>query len=1083
MRNLLTCVSFLLIGYASYATTYTFTASSGDWDDVASWDNYPGTTINNGDEVIIDGICTIPADLNVRNEGTFTINEGAEIITTSGGPIFLNFIDANMVIDGKLTVNNIAYNQGTLTLNGELVANHVYINFNTFINNGKLINQGSQFSNSGSFTNNGEFACLALLSSQDVFEQLGTFSGNNEFHLDDFENQGTLAPGSDANPIGELTFFVPYTENGTYAMDIAGDAGEGQEDGNDLIHVTKDVNLGGSLVVSLQNGYVPQIGEEFTIVTSSMTITGSYNNTIFPSLPSGRTMEVIYNTFNVIVKVVAGDPAPTSKTYYVSNTTGNDNNTGLTPSNAWQTIEKFSNITYTSGDSVLLRKGDIWEGISQYFNRSSVSIGNYGTDDALPIISNIQTLPNLTNPANWTLINGLWEAPLEEATTRLFLDDEEVLKASTLTEVGVVDSEGFIPKWYYEGGIIYVDHPSNPATSWSNIRGSQNYITFNMEGSLNVSIEGIAFEGATGPSVQLANCQNVIIENCELGRNASSGILLSSGTNNCTIKYNTIDSYYSQMYGIGNSTDRGCRDGIRLANDASYNTIENNTIKNWSHYGIELLNTFSTSAGVNHNLIRYNNISAPDIPYGHPIGTDGPSGRCNENDIGYNLISDCKTTCQINGEKNRFHHNILKHFRQSPAKNSFSAHAITIAAYDVLGIGNVSRNNVFENNLIIDSDESAFRLDDQGFDILVDSIFIRNNIIIDSGLDPINAEYNAGTAIYFDDTEFMNHIYFQNNLFYQNATLGDVLYKVISDEYLDISEVNLLEELDGIIANDNIKDDPLLDIDDTPLNASPAVNNGSNNHELNEGSDYYNKIRIVDGTVDIGPIENQNTCNKGSIIFVNELAEGGQTGHSWRNAMLTITDAQDVCSDLTEKTFWVAKGTYYPTSNGDETISFTLDDGSKLYGGFIGSEISIDERDISLNKTTLSGDIGTQDIESDNSDIIISQSNESDILYDGVYIENAHSNSDFSAVDIGTSDVTFENCTIQNNETNSYTAINCDGCNINLNNTEIINNISNTSEIIKISASGMIQIKDGLIEGKIDVFGVLETSGNTTFRE
>ena len=1083
MKNLLTLVSFVLICHCLGATTYTFTAASGDWNDTSNWDSYPGTTVNSGDEVIIDGICTIPSSLNVRNEGTLTVNSGAEIITTSGGPIFLNFLDANMIIDGKLTTNNTAYNQGTVTINGELISNHVYINFDTFINNGKVVNQGNQYSNSGNFTNNGEFVCLTTMSSQDVFDQLGTYSGNDDFHLDPFNNQGTIAPGTDDDPIGLLTFNVDYSENGTYAMDIAGDAGEGLEDGNDLIHITKNTNLSGTLLVQLQNAYVPIIGDEFTILTSSMAISGTYNTTIFPSLPSGRSMEVIYNTFNIKVKVVAGDPPPNTKTYYISSSTGNDNNSGLSPTNPWQTLSKMASIVYETGDSVLLKKGDTWEGISQYFSRSFVYIGAYGSSENFPIITNLQSLPNVTDAYNWTVVNGLWECSLPLATTRLFVDDQEILKAALLSEVGVADSEGYIPKWFHDGDKLFIDHPSNPATAWTDIKGSQNYITFNMEGSSDVTIEGIAVEGATGPSLQLANCQNIQIENCQLGKNAASALLLVNGSNNNIITDNTIDSYYTQMYGIGTSTDRGCRDGIRLANDASYNTIENNTIKNWSHYGIELLNTFNSSEGVNHNTIRYNNISAPDIPYAHPIGTDGPSGRCNENEIGYNFISDCRTTCQINGEDNRFHHNILKHFRQSPAKNTFSAHAITIAAYDVLDIGNVSRNNIFENNLIMDSDEAAFRFDDQGFNILVDSIFVRNNIIIDSGLDPINGEYNEGTAIYFDDSEYMNDIFFENNLFFQNTIFGDVLYKVMSNEYIDVDQLNLLHEIDGIKANQNLKADPKLDIDYTPLDESLAVNNGLNNRTLEGNADYYNRMRIKGGIVDIGPVENQNNCNERSIIFVDSLAVGGQTGHSWRNAFLTITDALDACPEQEDKSFWVAKGHYYPTDNLDQSISFSLNSSSKLFGGFIGNEILVSERNISQNQTILSGDIGIQNEDSDNSNIIILQASENDILFDGIYIEDANSTTIESAVDLGNSSITLSNSIIQNNNSEQYAAIHCDACSLTLESVEIINNLTVSSGIISISPTGFIEVHESIIEGKIDVQGTLEISGNTTFKE
>ena len=1080
MKNLLTVVGLLLICNSLQATIYTFDAASGDWDDSSNWDVYPGGIIGVGDEVIIDGICTIPSSLQVNNSGTLTVNIGAELITTTGGPILLNTSDGTMVIDGKLTTNNNAYNQGLVTINGELEVNHNYINFDTFINNGKVISQGSQYSNTGIFTNNDEFISLTTMSSQDQFNQLGTYRGTDTYSLDPFTNEGTFAPGVSDNSIGKYTFNTSYTEDGTYEVDIAGDAGAGIAGGHDQLVINLNLNISGDLKVQLQGAYIPAIGASFTILTSANPISGTYTTIDYPTLPADREWEIEYNSTSIKLNVIEGIP-PTIDTYYVSQSTGNDINDGLSPSTAWQSIGKIASILYESGDSVLLKRGDTWTGVSQYFSRSFVVIGAYDEGN-IPMISNIQELPNTTTSSNWSLINGLWECELPLATTRLFLDDVEVLRASLLSEVGVMDSEGFIPKWYHLGSTIYIDNPTNPATVWTSIKGSQNYITFNMEGSSLVTVDGIAIEGATGPSLQLANSQNVTIKNCELGKHGSSGLLLVNGSNNCKINNNTIDSYYTQMYGIGNSTDRGCRDGVRLANDASNNTIENNTIKNWSHNGIELLNTFINSNGVNNNKILYNHISAPDIPYAHPIGTDGPSGRCEGNDIGYNYITDCRTTCQINGENNWFHHNILKHFRQSPAKNSFSAHAITIAAYDVLGIGNISRNNIFENNLIVDSDESAFRFDDQGFDILVDSIFIRNNIIYDSGLDPINGDYNTGTAIYFDDTDYINNIFFENNLFYQSTEIGDVLYKVISDEYIDVTDLNLLNEIDGIIANNNLKDNPQLDTDDTPLNNSPAVNNGRNNNILNEAVDYYSNPRVIGGKIDIGPIENQNSCNSRTVIFIDSLAIGSADGASWRNAFTTIHGALSACPLADEKEYWVSKGHYYPTDGSDQTISLTLEDNSSLFGGFIGEEFNRSERNYLTNKTILSGDIGVVDVVTDNTDEIISQPTQSNVLYDGIYIEDAHSTLDRSSINIGISSTDIFNSTIQNNESNQYAAVTCLGCTSKLENVEIKDNINSTQGMMNISSTGNITITNSNIEGQIDVIGILEIIGNTIFK-
>ena len=49
-----------------------------------------------------------------------------------------------------------------------------------------------------------------------------------------------------------------------------------------------------------------------------------------------------------------------STTYYVSNSAGNDSNNGTTSSTPWKTLTKVSNHTFSPGDSVLLKCGELW---------------------------------------------------------------------------------------------------------------------------------------------------------------------------------------------------------------------------------------------------------------------------------------------------------------------------------------------------------------------------------------------------------------------------------------------------------------------------------------------------------------------------------------------------------------------------------------------------------------------------------------------------------------------------------------------------------------------------------------------------
>ncbi len=101
-------------------------------------------------------------------------------------------------------------------------------------------------------------------------------------------------------------------------------------------------------------------------------------------------------------------------------------------------------------------------------------------------------------------------------------------------------------------------------------------------------------------------------------------------------------------------------------------------------------------------------------------------------------------------------------------------------------------------------------------------------------------------------------------------------------------------------------------------------------------------------------------------IFVTP--DGVGDGSSWTNAYNDIQTAIDAASSGDE--IWIKEGTYLPTSSTDRSMSFTLQSGVKLYGGFAGTETSIDQRVLSdidangtidkwefANPTILSGDL------------------------------------------------------------------------------------------------------------------------------
>ncbi len=99
-----------------------------------------------------------------------------------------------------------------------------------------------------------------------------------------------------------------------------------------------------------------------------------------------------------------------------------------------------------------------------------------------------------------------------------------------------------------------------------------------------------------------------------------------------------------------------------------------------------------------------------------------------------------------------------------------------------------------------------------------------------------------------------------------------------------------------------------------------------------------------------------------AVRYVNVAATtGANDGTSWANAyqgpqgLKTAMDAAVSGDEI-----WVAAGTYkaHPSTR---TVSHVLKAGVSVYGGFVGTEASLVERDWSVNVTTISGDLAGND--------------------------------------------------------------------------------------------------------------------------
>jgi hypothetical protein len=101
-------------------------------------------------------------------------------------------------------------------------------------------------------------------------------------------------------------------------------------------------------------------------------------------------------------------------------------------------------------------------------------------------------------------------------------------------------------------------------------------------------------------------------------------------------------------------------------------------------------------------------------------------------------------------------------------------------------------------------------------------------------------------------------------------------------------------------------------------------------------------------------------CQAQSVIYVNAAATGLNDGTNWTDAFTDLQAALAAAQSGDE--IWVVAGMYRPVgAGGARTIAFQLGSGGAIYGGFLGGETLLSERDPAVNLTTLSGDLNSDD--------------------------------------------------------------------------------------------------------------------------
>jgi hypothetical protein len=157
------------------------------------------------------------------------------------------------------------------------------------------------------------------------------------------------------------------------------------------------------------------------------------------------------------------------------------------------------------------------------------------------------------------------------------------------------------------------------------------------------------------------------------------------------------------------------------------------------------------------------------------------------------------------------------------------------------------------------------------------------------------------------------------------------------------------------------------------------------------------------------------------------LATGANDGSSWANAHQGAGGLQAaLAASVAGDEVWVASGTYLPSTTGLRATAFQLINGVSIYGGFAGGEVSLAQRNWTLNVAILSGDLAGNDgsgIFTDNSyHVVNGAGTNSTAVLDGFRVRSGNANGAGTNQDrgggilcVGGASPTIRRCTFQAN--------------------------------------------------------------------
>ena len=209
--------------------------------------------------------------------------------------------------------------------------------------------------------------------------------------------------------------------------------------------------------------------------------------------------------------------------YFLSNSAGNDASDGRTIATAWKSVSKVNSKIFSTGDSIFLKRGDVWRELltvtTSGTSASYIYYGRFGTGDNPKILGSevatswIAQGGNIWKSAN-TFINP---ANVGEFGTEIFFENND----GSVSWGKYNTTLSGVYNWNWSSNYIYVYSTEDPSTKFKSVEIPQRASIIGLNDKNYIHIDGIdlyycGMSGVTYAAYPMIKLTGLIIENCKI---------------------------------------------------------------------------------------------------------------------------------------------------------------------------------------------------------------------------------------------------------------------------------------------------------------------------------------------------------------------------------------------------------------------------------------------------------------------------------------------------------------------------------------------------------------------------------------